>query len=103
MRSQLSAAAEAVREGKSLDAALGQVDTLSPMLLAMVSSGVISGELGASLARSADDQRQELDAEIKTLVALIEPIVLVLMGGIVLLIVMAIITPIVNLNSLAGL
>lgn len=103
MRAQIDEAATAVKEGVSLDSALAKVNALPPMLQAMVASGTRSGELGTTLARAAEDQRKALDAEVKTLVSLIEPVVLVTMGGVVLLIVMAILTPIVNLNNLTGL
>ncbi len=103
VRQQTEAAATEVSEGAPLDAALERAGCFPPMLLAMVGSGVRSGDLGDAMARAAKDQQRDLNAQVKTLVALVEPGVLLFMGAIVLLIVMAILTPIVNLNRMAGL
>jgi general secretion pathway protein F len=58
--------------------------------------------LGDSLERAARDQATSLKATVSTIVALVEPAVLLLMGGIVMLLVMSILMPIVGLNGLAG-
>ena len=91
-----------VGEGTALHLALSRTGVMPPMMLAIVASAMRSGELGPALARTARDQQKELGAQTKALVALIEPMVLLIMGGIVLFIVLAILTPIVNLNTLSG-
>ena len=103
VRQQLLAAATDVSEGAALDRALAKAGCLPPMFVAMVSGAARSGELGPILARSAATQQRELDASVKAVVALVEPVVLLVMGGIVLLVVMAILSPIVNLNRISGL
>ena len=70
--------------------------------MAMVASGEAAGLLGATLTRAADDQARDLAAIVTALVALVEPAVLLLMGGIVMLLVLAILLPIINLNNLVG-
>ena len=95
-------AANDVGEGTALDLALSRTGVMPPMMLAIVASAIRSGELGPALARTARDQQKELGAQTKALVALMEPMVLLVMGGIVLFIVLAILTPIVNLNTLSG-
>tara|TARA_R110002020_G_scaffold309301_1_gene525099 strand:- start:248383 stop:249609 length:1227 start_codon:yes stop_codon:yes gene_type:complete len=99
---RLHMAANDVGEGTALHLALSRTGVMPPMMLAIVASAMRSGELGPALARTARDQQKELGAQTKALVALIEPMVLLIMGGIVLFIVLAILTPIVNLNTLSG-
>lgn len=91
-----------VREGASLHRAMNEAAIFPPMLIAIVASGESSGRLGPALARAAAELERELDALVTTLVALVEPAVLLLMGGIVMMLVLAILLPIVNLNNLAG-
>jgi general secretion pathway protein F len=102
IRAQIGQATERVREGASLRAALDEAGCFPPLLVAMVGSGEASGRLGPALSRVAVEQEQVVDARITALVALIEPAVLLVMGGIVALLVMAILLPIVGLNNLAG-
>lgn len=99
-RAQLVAAR--VREGSSLQRAMTEAGCFPPMLIAVVASGESSGRLGEALARAATDLDSDTEALTATLVSLVEPAILLLMGGVVLLLVLAILMPIVNLNSLAG-
>jgi general secretion pathway protein F len=89
-----------VREGTALSKAMQQAAVFPPLLVAMVASGEAGGTLGASLTRAAADQARDLDALVAALVALVEPAVLLLMGGVVMLLVLSILLPIVNLNNL---
>ena len=102
VREKVNAASAKVREGTALSKAIAQSAVFPPMLIAMISSGEAGGTLGGTLQRAADDQSRDLDAIVTALVALVEPAVLLLMGGIVMLLVMAIMLPIVNLNNLVG-
>jgi len=103
IRAQVLAVAARVREGTSLRLAMTEAGVFPPMLVAIVASGEASGRLGPVLARAATDLQRDLDTLIATLMALIEPAVLLVMGGIVLLMVLSILLPIINLNNLAGL
>ena len=96
------AAAADVGDGAPLDAALARTGILPQMMLSMIAGGIRSGELGAALAWTGRDVQAALDRKLKALTALFEPVVLLLMGGIILFIVMAILTPITRLNALAG-
>lgn len=91
-----------VQDGASLSKSTEAAGVFSPMLVAMIASGEASGRLGNSLDRAARDQNATLKATISTIVALVEPAVLLVMGGVVMLLVMAILMPIVGLNALAG-
>ena len=92
-----------VREGASLRDAMSAARVFPPMLIAMIASGEAGGNLGETLARAADDQQRDLDAWVRTLVALAEPAILLVMGGLVMVMVLAILLPIVSMNNLAGL
>lgn len=102
IRARMSDVAVRVREGAALSRAMTDAEVFPPMLLAMVVSGEASGNLGPALERAAEDQTRDLKALVSTLVALVEPGVLLIMGGIVMVLVLAILLPIVNLNSLVG-
>ncbi len=92
-----------VRQGMSLRRAMGEAACFPPMLVAMVASGEATGSLGSALERAAADQQRDLDAWVKTLVALVEPAILLVMGGMVMAMVLAILLPIVSMNQLVGL
>jgi general secretion pathway protein F len=93
--------AERIREGASLRAAMSEAAIFPPMLVAIVGTAEASGQLAPALARAAAELERELDALSSAIVALVEPAVLLLMGGIVLLLVLAILLPIIGLNNLA--
>jgi len=92
--------AERVQEGGSLNRAMQASGRFPPMMVHMVASGEASGELEAMLARSAANQERELDMTLKRAMALFEPLMVVFMGGLVLLIVLAILLPIFDLNTM---
>lgn len=100
IRAKAQAVGARVREGTALSKAMHQAAVFPPLLVAMVASGEAGGTLGASLTRAAADQARDLDALVAALVALVEPAVLLLMGGVVMLLVLSILLPIVNLNNL---
>ncbi len=91
-----------VREGESVHRALAAADIFPAMLVAIVASGETGGELGPALARAAAELDRDVEAQVGVIVSLVEPAVLLLMGGLVLLMVMAILMPIIGLNNLAG-
>lgn len=93
-------ATQQVREGGSLYRALEQCGYFPPMMIAMVASGEMSGELGLMLERVAVSQQREFDNIVATVLGIFEPMMLLVMGGAVLLIVVAILQPIFSLNQL---
>ena len=100
LRRRLNEATQTVSEGMSLKMAMEQVGQFPPMLLHMVGSGEQSGELDTMLERVASYQQAEVERLISTLVKMFEPLMLLIMGSIVLFIVMAILLPILNMNTL---
>ena len=72
------------------------------MMLYMIGSGEQSGELDSMLARVAKYMEQEVESLLATLLSLLGPVMLIVMGGAVFTIVMAILLPIINLNQLVA-
>ncbi len=102
IKERLSVAAQQVMEGGNLHQALHETKIFKPMMLHMIASGETSGELDSMLERAAKNQENDLQATVSTLVGMFEPIMLLVMGGIVVLIVIAIMLPIVNMNKMIG-
>jgi len=100
LRQRLGDATQRVSEGASLRSALDGVGYFPPMLLHMVASGESSGELDAMLEKVAVYQQAEVERIVSTMVQLFNPLMLVVMGGLVMFIVMAILLPILNMNQL---
>lgn len=101
-RAILGIVSQDVRDGLALSRALGRHPDFDPMMITMLASGEASGKLPAMLDRYARDQALSLQARVKTLIGLVEPLVLLVLGGVVMLLVLAILMPIVNLNTLVG-
>jgi general secretion pathway protein F len=101
VRSRIVEATEKVRQGISLQRAMTEAGVFPAMLAAMVASGEATGNLGRALDHGATDQQRDLDAWVKAVVALVEPAILIVMGGLVMAMVLAILLPIVSLNGLA--
>lgn len=102
IRQRMLDVARSVREGGTLARGLERSGDIPPMMLHLIASGERAGELDSMLARAAEQQEKNLAARIALVVSLFEPIMLVLMGGVVLLIVMAILLPILGLNQLVN-
>ncbi|MES9946474.1 MAG: type II secretion system inner membrane protein GspF [Candidatus Thiodiazotropha sp.] len=102
MRNAVEEATLRVREGTSLYQALDKTGYFPPMTLSLLASGESSGNLEGMLERSADIQEREIETLVSTIQGLFEPILILVMGGIVLVIVLAILLPIFDLNQLVG-
>lgn len=100
MRESVEEAARRVREGASVSKALATDKLFPPITLHLIASGEASGQLDAMLDRAARDQEREAETLITAMMALLEPIMILAMAGIVLLIVLAILLPIFDLNQL---
>ena len=91
-----------LREGSSLFNALDPSGHFPPMMMQMIASGEASGELDSMLGRAARNQERELEDLVNTIVSLFEPLMLIVMGGVVLIIVMSIMMPVISMNSSIG-
>ena len=93
---------EAIRGGGSLSAALRRTDLFPPLLVYLTASGESSGQLDAMLERAADYLEREFDSFTAAALAMLEPAIIVIMGVIVAGIVLSILLPILQLETLAG-
>jgi len=100
MREAVTEAARRVREGASIKAALEKGGLFPPMMLHLIASGEASGRLEEMLERAAVSQEREVEALVASLLAMLEPLLIVGMGVMVLVIVLAILLPIFDLNQL---
>lgn len=93
---------EEVREGKKLQVAMKEAGFFPPLLLNLVQTGEGSGKLDQMLLKGASHYEQEVETSATTLVSLIEPLMILIMGGVVLTIVLAIMLPIFEMNQMVG-
>ena len=100
MRHAVEEAARKVREGGSLSRALAVSRLYPPMLVHMIASGEASGRLVHMLERAAEQQGREMENRVMGLTSLLEPLLIVVMGAVVLVIVLAILLPIFEMNQL---
>jgi len=100
MRQQVEEASNSVREGVSLARALSVHKHFPPMLIHMIRAGEVTGELPAMLDRAANVQEQDLERRAMTIAGLLEPALILAMGVVVLLIVLAVLMPIIEINQL---
>ncbi|MDA8329297.1 MAG: type II secretion system inner membrane protein GspF [Betaproteobacteria bacterium] len=101
MREAIEQALRMVKEGTSLSYALKTSQQFPPILIHLIASGEASGKLAHMLERAAMQQEQEMENKTAWLTGLMEPVLIVVMGGVVLLIVLAIMLPIIEMNQLA--
>ncbi len=100
MRDGVEEAAARVREGAPIGKSLAARELFPPMTIHLISSGEASGELEAMLERAAANQERELDSTIAAMLSIMEPMLILGMGVLVLIIVLAILLPIFELNQL---
>jgi general secretion pathway protein F len=93
--------AEAVREGGGLSAAMRVAGVFPPILVHMTASGENSGRLEPMLERAADYLEREFSTFTAVMLSLLEPAIIVVMGGVVAVIVLSILLPILQINTLA--
>ena len=100
LRRAIEEARASVQEGESLAAPLRRSGLFPALLTQMVAVGERSGELESMLARAADAYDEEVAAGLTRLTSLLEPLTILVMGGVILFIVLAILLPIFDLNQL---
>jgi general secretion pathway protein F len=100
MRAQVEEATNSVREGVGLARALSAHKHFPAMLIHMIRAGEVTGELPAMLERAANAQEQDLERRAMTMAGLLEPALILAMGVVVLLIVLAVLMPIIEINQL---
>ncbi len=111
MRLRVLDATQRVREGFSLARALradaedknkaGQIKLFPPVLIHLIASGEATGKLPEMLGRAADIHSREAERRAMFFTSLLEPILILTMGVVVMLIVLAVLLPIIEINQLA--
>jgi general secretion pathway protein F len=100
MRDAITEAGVRVREGAPIGRSLAQSKLFPPMTMHLISSGESSGELDNMLDRAASHQESEMDSLLGSMLSILEPALIIIMGVMVLLIVLAILLPIFEINQL---
>jgi general secretion pathway protein F len=100
MRDAVSEATVRVREGAAISRSLAASKLFPPMMIHLIASGETGGRLEEMLTRTANYQEKEVDGLIATLLGILQPLLIVIMGAIVLTIVLAILLPIFEINNL---
>lgn len=100
IKQALKKASQKVQDGTSVGVALAEMNYLSPILLSLISSGERSGALAEMLLQGAENQEEDTLITISILVGVFEPVMILLMGMVVLFIVVAILVPIFDMNTL---
>ena len=94
LRAALQGAHDAVREGSSLAAALSASRQFPPFVSNMVAVGEESGTVDAALLKVAGAYEREADRALRVLTTVLEPVLLLLVGGVVMFIVLAMLLPV---------
>jgi general secretion pathway protein F len=100
MKQAVVEAALRVREGAPIGKSLAARKLFPPMMIHLISSGESSGELESMLERAAVNQEQEVNTLVTAMTGLLGPLLIVAMGGIVMVIVIAMLLPIFEMNNL---
>jgi general secretion pathway protein F len=102
MKNAVDRALKSVKEGVSLARALGNENAFPPVVIHLIASGEKSGNLDSLLLQAGSHQELELSHRSQLLTGILEPVMILFMGGVVLLIVIAILMPILNMNNLVS-
>jgi type IV pilus assembly protein PilC len=93
---------DSVKEGESIAEPLGESGIFDDIVVNMIDVGEETGELDKMLIKIADNYDEEVDVEVSSLVSIIEPILILFMGGTVFIIVLALFLPLMKLIQGVG-
>jgi type IV pilus assembly protein PilC len=91
---------QSVKEGQSITKPLEQVSVFPTMVTQMISVGEETGSLDAMLSKIADFYEDEVNSSIKSLTSILEPILMLFVGGIVGVVVISMYLPIFNMMNI---
>lgn len=100
LQEQADKVAAKVQEGAGFSRSLAQSAAFPPLLVQMAANGEANGTLAEQLGYAASNQERELNLRMATLMTLLEPLTIVIMGGVVTLIMLAVLLPVFDINSL---
>jgi len=93
---------DAVEQGRNIAGPLAETKVFPPMVIQMVGVGEATGALDAMLAKVADFYEDEVDNAVASMTAMMEPLIIAILGGIIGFIVIAMYMPIFNLANVMG-
>ena len=99
LRSSIIKASSRVGEGESLAKSLGRVNAIPPLVIQMIQNGEKSGKLEDMLSKLSDYLETRFRNSTKIAMNLFEPLVIIILGVFVALIVLAILLPLIQLNT----
>lgn len=100
MQAAIKEATDAVRDGGTLSRALRESGQFPPILIHLIANAEATGELGKMLESASVQQENEVNNKLTILTGILEPVLILAMGGMVLMIVLAIMLPIIEINQL---
>jgi type II secretory pathway component PulF len=96
----LTDAGEAVSRGEPLAATLGRGQLFNPMVVDMIAVGERSGSIDTMMVKAAQALDEEVRNNVETMAGVLEPMMILLMAGVVLLVVLAVMLPVFEMNQL---
>lgn len=99
MRDAVLEAAARVREGGSISRALAASGLFPPLTIQLIASGEATGTLDQMLQRAADHLEREVDTTVRRTQALLGPVILLIMAGMVVTIMAAVLLPLIQMNQ----
>ncbi len=100
LKTAIGDARDAVREGEPMNRPLASSGEFPPMVVHMIAVGERTGELAEMLGRIAKTYESQVNRRLATLTALLEPLMILLMGGVVFVIALAILLPMLDIQNL---
>ncbi len=98
-KSEIDTAVERIKEGSKISDAFQDSIVLSQMMLGMISAGEMSDSIPVMVEKIADITESDMDATIQKLTGLLEPLMMVLMGGLIIMVMMAMLLPMSDLTN----
>jgi len=100
--SAIDSARDSITEGASIAAPLRASGQFPPLVTHMIEVGERSGELEAMLGKVADTYDEQVETTVTRLTALLEPLLILIMVGIVVVIILATLVPLLNITTSLG-
>ena len=101
LRKEFSDKLVKVEEGATLTDSLKEIPLIPSLVIQMISSGEMGGDLEQMLSKTSDFLDQEFQQSSKLMISLLEPLIVVIMGGVVATIIIAILLPLIQMNNLS--
>ena len=101
LKEQIRISREGVIEGKDFIASINKSNIFPEIFIQLISSGYKSGKLGKMFSKVSSFLKNEIESKRSIFLSLLEPLVIILMGGFIMMIVLAILLPIMQMNNLS--